>query len=631
MQKKRRTILDLGRVIGPEPLSHLGNLMLRHPQYFRAFFLLVMTASIQNNNGKRAAASFVMIFSIKAIGMLLKLGPALLLNRLKKTAYLAGHHYNVAQKRSALLQHCDLLWDNVYEIEARVRFTEEETVEQRLRDARLSSVLQASLKQLPAWVKREIYLTKDSRAGIVRAIKQAFPVSTGIEKSCDSFLTSFKHALKTDYDRYTQTHITGLDVNSVEDFIRTPILDESDRFPSQNWSGNGKLIHLRRRIKHYTLPEPYNRHRGDYTPRAPIGMAFLRNLHRNTWHSLVTNVITKRSGTAIRKLTRCCRAEDISVQTILWPMCSDAPWLDDYPGLRETIVAVRQDMLDQAFGETAARTEVMIERLTRWDELQAMNLRAQSDHRYCDLNENVNLYKDFVRMGDYTQLLPSIKAFMTATREQLSDFENWLKEQDSETWSQDLERTPIQRMRQIGRFFIRLQRCCRKQCPEHIELLEEYGAQLEHELVIYQSDNQLRSAGIPQDLINLCHRYEEHIEKTNTDLFAMDNATALRAALTAFHGNINQIRTQFYALKKTAAERSPTLQQHVQRLVGEAIQNRAEYTEELIEMRTHHTICKMQRLIYTEFVDDLRVPDRETRRERILKKIAHLKSRLRHT
>ena len=623
-------MLDLGRVIGPEPLSHLGNLMIRHPQYFRAFFLLLMTSAIQNNNGKKAAASFVMLFSIKAIGMVLKLGPALLLNRLKKTAYLAGHHYNVAQKRSALLHHCDLLWLNVYEIEARVRFTKEELAAQHARDARLSSVLNTSLTQLPAWVKREIYLTNESRASMIASIKQAFPVSTGIEKSCDSFLTSLKHALKTDYDRYTQTHLTGLDVNSIEDFIRTPILDELDRFPGQNWSGNGKLIHLRRRLKHYMLPASYKRAAGDYTPCIPVGVAWLRNLHRNTWHSLVTNVITKRSGTAIRKLTRCCRAEDVSVQTILWPMCSDAPWLDDYPGLRETIVAVRQHMLDQAFGETAARTEIMIDRLTRWDELQAMNLRAQSDHRYCDLNEEVNLYADFSRMGDFNHLLPSIKAFMSATQDQLADFENWLKQQSHDIWRQDLKRTPIQRMRQIGRFFVRLQQCCREHCPEHVELLEEYGAQLEHELVIYQSDQALRTAGIPQELITLCHRYEAFIENTCADLFVTDNATALRAALTAFHGNINHIRTRFYALKKGPIEQQVSLQQDVQRLVGEAIQNCAEYTEELIEMRTHHAICKMQRLIYTEFVEDLRVPDRETRRERIRKRIAHLKARLRH-
>lgn len=624
-------MLDLGRVIGPEPLSHLGNLMIRHPQYFRAFFLLIMTSAIHNNNSKKAAASFVMLLSIKAIGMLLKLGPALLLNRLKKTAYLAGHHYNVAQKRSALLQHCDLLWSNVYEIEARVRFSEEEMVEQRLRDARLSSSLNHCLKQLPAWVKREICLTKETRSSIVRAIKQAFPVSTGIEKSCDSFLTSLKHALKTDYDRYSQTQITGLDINSVEDFMRTPILSEADRFPSQNWSGNGKLVHLRLRLKHYTLPETYRRSRGDYTPRVPFWLPFIRNFHRNIWHSLVTNVITKRSGTAIRKLTHYCRAEDISVQTILWPVCSEAPWLDDYPGLRETIVAVRQHMLDQAFGETASRAEVMIERLTRWDELQAMNLRAQADYRYCDLGEDVNLYNDFVMMGDYPGLLPSIKKFMTSAHEQLSDFENWLKEQEPGTWRESLKRSPIQRMRQIGRFFIRLQRCCREHRPGHVELLEEYGAQLEHALMMYQSDDQLRAAGIPQDLIQLCHWYEELVEQRSQDLFALDNASALRAALTAFHGNINQVRSQFCALKSASAEQQRLLQQALHRSVGEAIRDQAEYTEELIEMRTHHALCKIQQLIYTEFVNDLRAPDRDTRRQRMRKKIEQLKERLRHS
>lgn len=627
-KKHNRTILDLGRVIGPEPLSHLGNLMIRHPKYFQTFFLLMMTSAIQQQNGKKAAASFVIVFSIKAIGMLLKFGPALLLNRLKKTAYLAGHRYNVAQKRNAALRHCNLLWDNVYEIEARVRFSEEEIVEQRLRDARLSSHLKDGLKELPAWVKREIYLTKETRPGIIKAIKQAYPVSTGIEKSRDSFLTSFKHALKTDYDRHTQTQLTGLDVNAIEDFMRTPILGESDRFPGQNWSGNRKLLHIRRNLKHYKLPLGYKKGHGSYDPTTNEVVTILRNLHRNTWHSLVTNVITKRSGTAIRKLNKYCKTEDISVQTILWPACSDAQWLDEYPGLREAIIEVRQNMLDQAFGETSVRVEVMIERLTRWDELQAMNLRAQIDYRYCDPDEEVNLYDDYQQLGDYNRLLPSIKLFMTKAHEQLTTFEAWLEEQGSKTWSKDLERSLPQRMRRIGRFFIRLQHCSRERCPEYNELLEEYGAQLEHELVLYQSDAQLLAAGIPEELIRLCHRYADMMKSKSKDFFDIENASALRAVLTAFHGNISQIRSKFEALKSVPQEQQKALETELQQLVGEIIHHRDIYSEELIELRTHHTISKMQRLIYTEFVSDLRAPNHDTRRQRIKKKIKRLQARL---
>lgn len=602
--KRRNTLLDLSRVIGPEPLSHLGNLMIRHPQYFRGLVLLLFTSAVSNENYKRATISVIILVSIRTIGMLLKFGPALLLNRLKKTAYLAGHRYNIAQKRSYVTALMPLFWKNVYEPESRTLFDAHEIKEQHEHDQNLTRELSRNLNSLPGWVACELNHTSSNEHQFLDAIQQTRPVSCGIEITEASFNTSFLHALRTDYDRISQTAVTGLNMNAIEDYLRSPILGEHDGFPSQNWTGNPHLNRLRRRIKNYTPPTgcPF---KAEYAPKTAI----CYNLHRTMWHTLVTNVITKRTGTAIRKLNRLFDTEEISVQTLLWPECGDAAWINQYDGLREAIIMVRQRMLDQAFGEIPERAEIMIERLTRWDELQAMHLRARVDINYINPSESINLLEDYKELKDYPHRLPLVKEFTIRALAESNRFDTWLST-CPEGWSEQLRLTTQERMRSIALTIRRLQNYILTNTPEHKLLYEQYGAQLEQALQFYTSDENVLDSGLPETLMQLVHRYDESLKASAGNLFSIQNAEALRAVRTAFHSNINNLRTVF--LETNSPEREPRLQP----LIASAIKQRSQITAELIELRIHHTLCKVQRTIYMEFVKGLRDPSRLTRKER---------------
>lgn len=613
--KKRNTLIDLSRVIGPEPLSHLGNLMIRHPQYFRGIFLLLTTSAVHNNNYTRATVSIIILFSIRAIGMLLKFGPALLMNRVKKTAYLAGHRFNIAQKRRSTMRHTRLIWDYVYEPEVRTLYLPEEIDEQNQRDEQLSATLNENLEALPAGARREIGLTPGTQEGISQAIQQTRPVSCGVEKTYPSFYTSLMHALQTDYDRISQNMATGLYVNALEDYMCSPILGEHDAFPSQNWAGNQTLSSLRDRAEHYVLP-PHARFNPDLSPI----LIPLRNMHRNLWHTLVTNVITKRTGTAIRKLNKLCRSHEISVQTLLWAECSDAAWIQQYPGLRDAIIAVRQRILCQAFGETSIRAEIMIERLTRSDELVAMHLRARCDYLYCNLSEAVNLHADYSELGDYSQDLAEIRCFMDEATGQLDEFRSWLKAR-SDQWTQQLTLSPRDQIRSIARFMRRFQHYIRTHAAEQEELIEEHGAKLEPLLLFYNHDDDLFQAGIPEPLIKLIHQYAKSLNAAASDLFAIENASALHAALTAFHANFDHVRTRFYALQQ---QPEPTAEEEFKESLNRILLEHSEIGTELIELRIHHAICKIQRLLYTEFVQNLRDPGHPSRRDRIRQRIGTL-------
>jgi hypothetical protein len=614
--KCRKTIADLGRVIGPEPLSHLGNLMMRHPQYFRGLFLLLTTSAISKENYTRATLSVVILISVRAIGMLLKFGPALLLNRLKKTAELAGHRFNVAQKRVQLIRHHCLFWDYIYEPESRLRCRPEETAEQQRRDERLSNELGNSLDALPKWAQHEINLTPATRSSITEAIEEARPVSCGIEITYKSFRSSFMHALHTSYDRITQTQLTGLSINAIEDYLCSPILGERDDFPAQNRSGNRYLARMRTRLKHYQPPSGTRFN----ISIAPV-VVMWRNLQRNLWHTLVSSVITKHTGNAIRKLNNLCKTEEISVQTLLWPECADAAWIQ--PDLRQAIITVRQRMLDQAFGETDERTEVMIERLTRWDEVQAMHFRARCDYQYCDLAEPVNFYSDYEELGDYTDRLPQVRQFMESATAELASFRQWMQEHAG-CWQAQLTLASDDRIRSIAHQMHRLLGFVREESPEHEELFEQYGPDLETVLRLYHDDEDFHSAGIPAPLIDLVRRYADRIATRTNDLFAVENSQALQAVLGGFQGNFNRIRSLYRSMAQ-----APEGEKELIELIGNIIEQREDIGTERIELRTHHALCKMQRLLYTEFVGALRHPDRTTRRQRRRQKMQtiHLKAK----
>ncbi len=607
-KKRRKTIGDFSRVLGPEPLSHLGNLMIRQPQYFRGFFLLLMGMAWKRANYGNALASVIALICTRTIGMALKFGPAFFLNRLKKTAQRAGYHFNVAQKRCAVLGRQRCFWDYVYEQERRTLYTDEEIAQQQTRESDLDHALHNKLHTLPRWVRRDLHCLDDGLDVVIEAIKEVFPVSPGIEMTEQGFYTTFRHAFTRDYDRETQTLLTGINVNPIEDYLCTPIMSEMDVFPRANLASNRLIQQARKRMRRYTayaridgLPFGVGGHGA-----LPRWVVVREETSRNIWHAMVTNVIAKRTGTGILKLFNEYGAEQISVQTLLWQGCESAPWTEKYPGLREDVFRLRRRMIDQAFGCTHERTEVMLERLTRWDERQAMELRACYDLQYCNPEESVNLWSDYRRLEDYDTWLPGIRVHMDAALRMRDTFSAWLQRKHA-LWGDALDRSLTQRMVYAGRHYTRLIAFAALRSPALQRDLIEWQDTLEPLLLSYHARDDLRTAGLPDHLVRLCHAYAKSLRATCRDLFSLPNREQLRAVLNAFHANMSNMRTHFNQMEdlslKTHARTKAAV--NVRYAVLSTIRQTEVYSQELRELRNHHAICVVQSLIYREFIDRL--------------------------
>jgi hypothetical protein len=614
-QKKSKIFSDLGRVVGPRPLAQIGTFMMRKPAYIQMAVLSVLGYLSQRDMVQLRGVLLGGTTSLftRVFGAMLKYGPSYLLKSSKTFADQAGFKYNVAQKRTAFARHQGVLWDYVYGPEAALRYTQEEMGQQKDRLDRLGNFLKDGAAEYPQWVKRLLTCRDGGVTEIVTAQRTAFPISPGIERTRSGFYDSFNHGMQRDYDREQQNRVLGFDINCVEDYVRSAILCEDDTFLREHWKSGTGLIAARSRTALYhdcltpttmpTLARWYDMLR-----------AACESANASVWHALTASVLSTKLGKALKMLRKRIRSfeaydeadlSNVNAQLIFWSGLEERPWVAKYPDLAEAIHDIRQHILTQAFGATQERAAVMQDRLTRYYEMRAMELRRKFDCEYCDVRRPVNWLAGVEVFGDYANQLQEIEAVMQKRSEHLVEFEAYLH-----SISGELERF-LHRSRQESMEYIvchpeRFRAFLKSEQPDLISTYDEIRCNLDEALLAHSDDRLLTRRGIPQALIDACHAYVAHTQVAMHDLFHKANATRLRAAKNAFHANVKNIRSVYERRGGFGMLSEEERDAAVVQVLGEVISTHEEFTLHLMEVRLHHALCRINTLIVADLVSSLR-------------------------
>ncbi len=614
-QKKANLFGDFGRVVGPRPLAQLGTFMMRKPAYVQMGVLSVLGYLSQRDMVQLkgvllggTASLFTRLF-----GAILKYGPSYLLKSSKTAADQAGFKYNVAQKRVAFMEHQDVLWDYVYGLEAATLYTEEEIAGQRGRLARLDGFLRKGTENYPRWVKRLLMCEGDGIEDIVVAQRTAFPVSPGIERTCGGFRDSFAHGLQRDYDREQQNRVLGFDVNCIEDYLRAAILCEDDTFLREHWKSCPGLGRARKKTQlYYDCLTP--KYLPTFAAWFETAHSFCKSVSTSVWHALTSSVLSTKLGKALRALRKrlqsfddCDEADlaNIDAQLVFWRGLERRPWVAKYPGLEETIHEIRQHILIQGFGTTRARAEVMLERLTRFYEMRAMELRRKFDYEYCDGSRTVNWFAGVEAFGDYQDQVGPIREVTEARSGQLVEFEGWLRSRGA-VFAPYLERTQGEAMRYIADHPERFRAFLETERTGLVRAYDRERRALDRALLGFSDDKSLAESGVSNVLVEACHAYAQHVAEDSRDLFHKTNATRLRAAKVAFHANVKNMRAIYDRRAEFSKLSDAARKESIVATVGEVVAAHRDYTLQLREVRTHHALCRINTLIVGSLVLSLR-------------------------
>ncbi len=627
-QKKPKVFSDLGRVVGPRPLAQVGTFMMRKPAYIQMAVLSFLGYLSQRDMVQLRGVLLGGTTSLftRVFGAMLKYGPSYLLKSSKTFADQAGFKYNVAQKREAFTKHQGILWDYVYGLEAAARYTQDEIAQQQDRLDRLKRFLKKDVDRYPRWVKRLLTCEDRGIEGIVTAQRTAFPISPGIERTRSGFDDSFNHGMQRDYDREEQNRVLGFDINCVEDYLRSAILCEEDTFVREHWkSGTGLIAARHGTALYYDC----------LTPKAVPTLSHWYDLLRascqsssaSVWHALTASVLSTKLGKALKMLRKRIRSFDeydeadlvnVNAQLIFWSGLERRPWVSKYPDLEEAIHDIRQHILAQAFGATRERAAVMQDRLTRFYEMRAMELRRKFDCEYCDVRQPVNWLAGVELFGDYANQLDEIEAVMKKRSEQLVAFEEYLRSISGEL-ERYLERSPQETMEYIVRHPERFRAFIVSEGLNLVSVYDRIRCLLDGALLGFSNGDQLAKSGIPSAMIAACQAYAAHIEGDMRNLFHKANETRLRAARTAFHANVKDVRAMFDRKGRYGRLSDEERTTAIVQILGEAVSNHVEYTQHLMEVRLHHALCRINALIVADLVSSLRDYDWEPARNPLVK------------
>ena len=614
-QKKSKVFSDLGRVVGPRPLAQLGTFMMRKPAYIQMGVLSLLGYLSQRNvvQLKGVILGGTTSLFTRLFGAMLKYGPSYLLKSSKTFADQAGFKYNVAQKRAAFMKHQGILWDYVYGIEAATRYTPEEIAEQRGRLDRLDQFLGQSAAGYPPWVKRLLACEGGGLEELVSAQRAAYPISPGIERTRSGFRDSFAHGMQRDYDREQQNRVLGFDINSVEDYLRSAILCEDDTFLREHWrSGTGVIGARSRTARYYDCLSP--RTLPTLARWYDAMRAGCRSSSTSVWHALTASVLSTKLGKALKFLRRRIRSSggydeadlvNVNAQLVFWKGLEDRPWVAKYPGLREAIHDIRQQILAQGFGASRERAEVMQERLTRWYEMRAMELRRKFDPEYCDVHQPVNWLTGVDALGDYADQLKDIERVMRKRSEQVAEFEAYLHSISGEL-ERFLVRSPQDLMRYAVHHPERFRAFLESEQPDMVPLYDKTRCDLDEALLGLSQEAALAQGGVPSAMIDACQAYAAHIGENTLDLFHTMNTTRLRAAKIAFHANEKGIRSLYERRGEYENVKDEDRKATIARITGEAMTAHEEYTLQVMAVRKHHALCRINTLILVDLVASLR-------------------------
>lgn len=234
-----------------------------------------------------------------------------------------------------------------------------------------------------------------------------------------------------------------------------------------------------------------------------------------------------------------------------------------------------------------------------------MELRRRIDCEYCDINQPVNWLAGVKVFGDYAGQLSEIEAVMRERSEQLLEFEGYLRT-ISGSFERFLSRSKRETMEYIVHHSERFRAFLKSEQPDLVAAYDRTRCDIDAALLAYATDGQLAEDGASPAMIAACHAYAGHIAGGLQGLFHKANATRLRSAKAAFHANVKNVRSIYERRGRYAKLDDGDRQAMVVQILGEAMSAHEEHTQQLMEVRLHHALCRINTLIVADLVSSLR-------------------------
>ena len=273
-------------------------------------------------------------------------------------------------RKSQVLDHLNWLWDRSFSHEARLQYTPEQQQQERKEIEQFKLRIADNLDQWEPDVLAHLgAVTKQDKQDLIQALMTERPLSCALEKSREGFLISGLYAMHHALPQSTQAHAIGFRLDLYEDFCDGACFDKSDDMLFEQFKGNICLTTIKKHV--------------GVTGIRSCKYAMHASLHK-LWFGLITRKIAAGVGKAVRNLNKENDTDRFNAQILLWPGEEDAPWLDELPHIKQTVLTLRQHILHSALGNTFENAQHVLDRMLLPLLKQAQDVRMLYDYDYCD-------------------------------------------------------------------------------------------------------------------------------------------------------------------------------------------------------------------------------------------------------
>jgi hypothetical protein len=133
---------------------------------------------------------------------------------------------------------------------------------------------------------------------------------------------------------------------------------------------------------------------------------------------------------AVDGLNRKHRTDVFNAQVLVWPGEEDAPWLEQFPGARQEVLARRKKLMLRVFGPERATARNMLDHMFAPNFELATELRARFDVEYCVGGLRYDVARDLANaelLRD-RRLPRRTERYVTRSKQALQAFEDHLAE-----------------------------------------------------------------------------------------------------------------------------------------------------------------------------------------------------------
>lgn len=376
---RSRPFRDFRRLISPQDLlGRAGTMMMR-----KSLRATIWTAGITSSGylsgflglpgftGLQAiAAPFVVGGGMFGIGAGIKYIPRTLFMRL--TAIAEANDLNLMEdyRKSQVMEHLNVLWDKVFWYESEIRYTPQQREAERELIAADKKHIADRISRLEPGVLERLGGRSDKDIDdIVTAIMTSRPLSDGMEKSRQGFISSSLYALKHALPQSSQAKQIGYRLNLYEDACDGAYFDESDVKLFEQYIGNTTLAHIKKEAGF---------------GRVDAVKQIARKVSRKFWFYFITRKVAIGVGRAVEYLNDRYGTDQFNSQVLLWPGEENAAWMRDFPGAREQVLELRESVVKGVLGHDYENAEAVLERMLLPCFEFATSLRLRYDPEYCD-------------------------------------------------------------------------------------------------------------------------------------------------------------------------------------------------------------------------------------------------------